>query len=334
MTTSSDKQQQFFESLLILYADSNAHTANSMVSQFKSVGLKNVISLRRPEEWEQSLTNRSIFPDMIIIDQNFFGAESADRIRTIRRGELSANPFIPIIGTVGEAKQSEIMPFIRSGIDEILIRPVAVKTVVQRLNNFSRGRKPFIATMDYIGPDRRTREERTATTDTKDTTAERLVDPRPVDVPNSLQLKVERAYTVDSFLKSLSETQKRISHEVLRGAVFQLIFNSMIVRESASYRLSDQKVAEHADSILDNIDLVAEMAQKSSLIDGHFMRSLDDTRDTYLSGTSQEGFDPATSTKLIDTATKLALVVYQQNSPHRIMTEIRDSAQKYMNKFY
>lgn len=336
MNTSSDKLQQFFESLLVLYADTNQHTANSMIGQFKSIGLKNIIALRHPEEWTQSLNNKSIFPDLIIVDRDFFGDDAAERIRSIRHGETGSNPFVPIIGTVGEAKQSDIMSFMRSGIDEILVRPFAIATILQRLNNFSRGRKPFIATMDYIGPDRRTREERTAKKSEKavEASPERLVDPRPVVVPNSLKLKADRNYILESFIKSLNETQKKIHQEVLRGAVFQLIFNSVVLCESVMYNINDETIAKHANFIAENIDLIIEMAQKANAVDARFMRLLDDTRRAYNRCMSEDGFDLGVSSNLIDAATELAAVVYQQSAPYRVIAEIRDSAQKFMDKFY
>ncbi len=336
MDTTATKLQKFFESLLILYADSNPHTARSMMGQFKSVGLSNVIALQNSEEWDQSLSNKSLFPDLIIVDRDFFGEQAVDRIEAIRHGKIGFNPFIPIIGTISEAKQSEVMSFIRSGIDEILIRPLAIATILKRLNNFSRGRKPFIATMDYIGPDRRTREQRVAKKEDKavEQSPERLVDPRPVAVPNSLKLKADKSYDFDSFSASLNKTQKEIYSEVLRGCIFQLIFNSIALSEASSYDLNKETVAKHADAISENIDLTAVMAQKANVLDARFMRTLNDVRQTHQSGISDDGFNLNVSQKLIDAATELALVVYKQNPPYPVITEIRESAQKFMTKFY
>ena len=336
MDTATTKLQKFFGSLLILYADSNPHTAKSLLGQLKSVGLSNVISLQNPEEWQQSLNNTNIFPDLIIVDRDFFGSESEDRIKAIRHGKIGQNSFVPIIGTIGEAKRSDILSFMRSGIDEVLIKPFAISTILQRLNNFSRGRKHFIATMDYIGPDRRTREERTAKKEDKivEDAPERLVDPRPIAAPNSLKLKADKEYMLDKFTKLLDKTQKEVYAEVSRGGVFQLIFNSVILSETSAYSLNPETITRHANVISESIDLIATTSQKADLSDAKLMRLLDDVNRAYQRGVSENGFDLGASTALIDAATELALVVYQQSAPYRIIAEIRDSAQKFMHKFY
>ena len=336
MDTAASKLQQFFESLLIFYADSDQHATNSMLSQLKSVGLNNVIALQDPDQWQQSLNNTDISPDLIIVDRDFFGKESEDKIKAIRHNKIGQNPFIPIIGTIGEAKRSDILSFMRSGIDEVLIKPFALSMILQRLNNLSRDRKPFIATMDYIGPDRRTRAERTAKKEDKIVAdaPERLVNPRGVAVPNSLNLKANKKYVLSEFNTLLKKTQKKISVEILRGGIFQLIFNSVILSQGSVSNLNPEIIARHSDAISKSINLITSMIEKADLNDARLMHLPGDVNRAYRDGALKNGFDLGVSAALIDAATELALVAYQQNAPYRIIAEIRDSAQKFMTKFY
>ncbi len=336
MDTTAQKNQQFFESLLIVYANSCPHTVKNTLGQFKAVGLNNTITLSSPDEWEDTLNDGSVVPDLIIIDRDFFGEESEAKIKALRHGKVGSNPFVPTIGTIGEAKRSEVLSFTRSGIDEILIRPFAIATILQRLSNFARGRKPFIATADYIGPDRRTRQERMARNDgeSSEESPERLIKPQPVDVPNPLQLKAEKIYNYKDFMEMTDRAQQEVYKEILRGSVFRLIFDSVILSETASYNLSTEIIKKHADDISENLSLISTMAQEANLMDARFMRNLDNVRRTYKSGVSENGFDLGVTASLIDAATELALLVYQQSTPYRIIAEIRESAQSFMTKSY
>lgn len=76
-------------------------------------------------------------------------------IRDLRRGQIGINPFAAIILTTWDAHADAVRRLMGAGVDEILIKPLSVNAVLERVASQALRRKPYLATADYIGPDRR-----------------------------------------------------------------------------------------------------------------------------------------------------------------------------------
>ena len=92
-------------------------------------------------------------PDLAILDAGMPG-DIGPLIRELRQGRVGVNPFVPIILTswVGEAEL--IRRLLNSGADEILLKPLSIAALLERITSLVQRRKPFLATQDYVGPDR------------------------------------------------------------------------------------------------------------------------------------------------------------------------------------
>ena len=128
----------------------------------------------------EELTNaiNSSTPDLVIIDADLIPS-AFDLVHDIRHFKIGRNPFIIVSLMVDARVEGAAQRAILAGADDVIIKPVAPGMLMDRVTHFALHRLPFIATSDYIGPERR-----------------RSGDSRPtkikhIDVVNTLKAKIE-----------------------------------------------------------------------------------------------------------------------------------------------
>ncbi len=110
----------------------SAHTAQGLRSGFESGGIDLVITV--PEVMEGSL---------------------GTTLQEMRHSRLGENPFVVVVTLVDTADADLVRDLIDAGADDVLRLPLSPAQVLERLDGFVVGRKPFVVTHDYVGPDRR-----------------------------------------------------------------------------------------------------------------------------------------------------------------------------------
>ena len=94
-------------------------------------------------------------PDLLITALDEGAWDTADLIRQVRNGALGRNPFMVVITLLQSPSPTLVSRAVNAGADDLLLQPWLGKLVLDRLDNFAQGRKPFLITHDYIGPERR-----------------------------------------------------------------------------------------------------------------------------------------------------------------------------------
>lgn len=94
-------------------------------------------------------------PDLLITALDEGAWDTADLIRQIRNSTLGRNPFMVVITLLQTPSPSLVSRAVNAGADDLLLAPWLGRLVLDRLDNFAQGRKPFLITHDYIGPERR-----------------------------------------------------------------------------------------------------------------------------------------------------------------------------------
>jgi CheY-like chemotaxis protein len=75
--------------------------------------------------------------------------------KEIRFNKVGQNPFIVISLLVNPKKPENIAKAIEAGADDVIIRPLQANKIYDRLRMITYYRQPFVATSDYIGPERK-----------------------------------------------------------------------------------------------------------------------------------------------------------------------------------
>jgi len=114
-------------------------------------------------------------PDLLIVALDEQNWDSSGLIREIRQGTIGKNPFMMVIVLLQTPSPVLVTRAVDAGTDDLLLAPWLGRLVLDRLDNFVQGRKPFLITHDYIGPERRAFYREGSPT------------PQTVQVPNPVQ---------------------------------------------------------------------------------------------------------------------------------------------------
>ncbi len=94
-------------------------------------------------------------PDLVFIDIEGQPDAAYQTIRGIRDGEVGADPFVVVVALTGRPDVESVRAALAAGADDMVVKPVSTLALRQRIVTQIDGRKKFIATDDFLGPDRR-----------------------------------------------------------------------------------------------------------------------------------------------------------------------------------
>ncbi len=137
-------------------------------------------------------------PDLLLIDLDDNLGEACTAMYDIRNRRLDVDPFVVAIATTWHAEPDIVRAALKCGIDDIIMKPISVQILNQRILNLIHNRREFIATRDYIGPERRDEPR----------VVEENHNLPHIPVPNSLRFKAtgdKRALTDDAAVQRTLE---------------------------------------------------------------------------------------------------------------------------------
>lgn len=153
-------------------------------------------------------------PDLAICEAQGADVELCEMIQNIRQGNIGhTNPFLVVIVTAWEKTHSLVQRVLNSGADDLILRPLTVNTLSQRIDTHALRRKNFVITHDYVGPDRRSDPRRSSNVP-------------PFVPPNSLKMKALDGLTISDVQvrlnKDLRAARDTLHTQKLRRDVFQI----------------------------------------------------------------------------------------------------------------
>lgn len=160
----------------IYLGEPNEQVREGMRAMLRSEGLRRTRSFTRIEDLLNAMRERS--PDLLIITDDI-DPEIFQIVKDIRHHRIGRNPFIVITFMVNPEEDRSVKKAILAGADDVLIKPVAPGALLERVSQLGVKRLPFIATTDYVGPERRRAN------------ADRPSKIRQLKVINTMQAKLE-----------------------------------------------------------------------------------------------------------------------------------------------
>lgn len=118
-------------------------------------------------------------PDLLIVDFDADREAACSAVRGIRYQRLGSDPFLVTLATTWNPETDIVRAALDSGVDDIVLKPISVQVLELRIRNMIENRRKFVATSDYLGPQRRRDPER----------ANAREEPPHVTVPNNLRYK-------------------------------------------------------------------------------------------------------------------------------------------------
>jgi two-component system, chemotaxis family, chemotaxis protein CheY len=146
-----------FKSLIILVVDDNPHMRAIIVAILRGIGVRHI---REAPDGASALEQVcEAVPDIIITDFSMQPLNGMELTRLIRTAPDSSHPHVPIIMMTGHADRVTVAAARDAGVNEILVKPVSAKTVIQRLIAVIDQPRSFVQAPRYTGPDRRRRDD-------------------------------------------------------------------------------------------------------------------------------------------------------------------------------
>ncbi len=138
--------------------------------------------------------------DLLVMETIFDNQPTTKIIRSIREGEIGENMFLPVIILISSDDEKGIGENINAGADDIVMKPLSVKLVHDRIGGFLNRKIQYSVTSNYIGPNRRPKERTNASKDGL------------IEVPNLLKAKTEGAPIPTSEMRAqVSEARQSIN---------------------------------------------------------------------------------------------------------------------------
>ena len=112
---------------------------------------------------------------LLVLDRELGGSDTAFLTREVRLGRSGAEPFAVVVILVANPDEQAVRAVMGSGADAMLSVPFSPDQLTKRVVAAAAARRSFVATHDYVGPERR-----------QPGAAGRGGETRQFDVPNPL----------------------------------------------------------------------------------------------------------------------------------------------------
>ncbi len=109
---------------------------------------------------EEAFNNfRQLNHDIILVDWLQNPDRGIHLTKMIRRHKDSINQFVPIIMTAGSGHLARVVKARDAGISEYLVKPFSAKSLADRIVRVIEKQRDFVVTDEYVGPDRRVKQQ-------------------------------------------------------------------------------------------------------------------------------------------------------------------------------
>jgi DNA-binding response OmpR family regulator len=195
----------------ILYGDP-AHGSRALYRQaMVGAGFGNLREFSTLEDFTDLVAVAQ--PDLLLMDIGLPGGDVAQLVSDLRHGRLGINPYLPVILTTWGAERSVVRRLVDSGADDLLVKPLSTKALLDRLEAVAMNRKPFVVTSDYIGPDRRRVEAR------------RESNVPLFDVPNPMRAKLTgEGFDARALQQAVMLMNEQVNRQRLQASAFRIAF--------------------------------------------------------------------------------------------------------------
>ena len=169
---------QRVEKINVAIGDANQEVRYSIRRALREAGASEITDFATIDEMLPHLNNIAI--DLFVTDAELPGGDFCDVVQRVRGQTLGRNPFVAIIANTGVADAAGIQRILGSGVDDLLVKPIRLDVLLERIANLIAARKPFVMMQNYFGPDRRGHNR-----------ADEKNPLEPLEVPNTVRVKVQ-----------------------------------------------------------------------------------------------------------------------------------------------
>ena len=235
----------------VFVLERNSEVATGMRTMLRGVGMAGVKTFASTEELEAAL--QTTLADVLILSENA-ATNIFEVTKRVRSSLAGRNPFTVILLLVKPDDKDSAMAALKSGADSALLKPVSSAALVERVAQLAFRRPPFIATTDYVGPERRA--------------AGRLSDIPLIQTINTLRYKLERrAIQPEVLNNAITATSAQLWRVQLQSQGMRLHWSSSKMSE----RYHSEGSAVLKPALLDLVSVLGEAAVTAARISNQGM---------------------------------------------------------------
>ena len=142
-----------FERISVLIVDDNRYMRHIVKSIMCAFGSRRIAEATDGADAFKVM--HSLAPDIVITNWNMSPLDGLDFVRLVRTARDSPNRYIPIVMLSGHTETHRVAQARDAGINEFVAKPVAARTLYEKLQAVVVRPRPFIRAPHYFGPDRR-----------------------------------------------------------------------------------------------------------------------------------------------------------------------------------
>lgn len=192
--------------------------------------------------------------DLLIVDSDSEIDGICRVVRQIRDGLLGYDPFLAIMALTSNAIPAMIKRVLDIGCDDLIARPISPKVIAERTANLIHHRKKFVATANYVGPDR-------FGLDGGD-------DELPkIEVPNALRHKATGIASSAADLAKFSSARDTIVEHRIGGLAAQICSEALKFKSLYSDGAGARIEKDQSGALLILIAAASELIAEHNLVD-------------------------------------------------------------------
>jgi DNA-binding response OmpR family regulator len=248
-------------------------------------GFRNLAMGARLKEIHQQFDTAT--PDLLIREIELEDGDLCAFVADVRQKKVGTNPFVPVVGLTSQPTPDLVKFVVNSGIDHLLIKPFSARQLMERINALIESRNPFIVTNNYIGPERRTGDERAS-------------EIPQMDVPNILRAKAFGEMESLNAQEAIDAASSKINLRKLERNVFHIGFLVGHITTSLEKGVLDNTTSAFLLRLLDVIKETEHRLIDTKHADlAERCRSLAEVAESICASTGNPGFEEVIRLKLL-----------------------------------
>lgn len=145
-----------FDKLSILVVEDSPLMLEVMVNALKALGVGHIFQAKNGEAGYQAFIRER--PDIVLTDWEMEPVDGLELVKWIRRNADSPKRTVPIIIMTGYAASQRVAQARDKGITEFLVKPFTANELARRIAYVIDSPRDFVETAEFFGPDRRRRK--------------------------------------------------------------------------------------------------------------------------------------------------------------------------------
>ena len=153
----------YLERVRFLVVEDNAFSRRVMKEILKHLGATDIVFAHDGIAAWESL--KRDMPDIALLDWEMGPADGHRFLHRVRHDPHSPNPHLPVIMVTGYADREHVFAARDAGVNEYVVKPLSVKTLLDRIQAVIERPRRFVRIGKYFGPDRRRKDKQFVGTD-------------------------------------------------------------------------------------------------------------------------------------------------------------------------